>query len=190
MTPAKSVTSLDMQGLDGFIAYAGVEQNQMPLPVETWNPPDCGDIDMVIARDGSWTYNGTPIRRPALVRLFARLLRRDPDRYVLVTPVEKLGITVEDVPFLAVEMNGLTVRSNVGDVVTIGASHPLRFETDDNAAFIPYVRIRGGLDARLSQSLAREVAERIEERDGMPGIAAADAFFAIPGGNSHTFPTS
>ena len=106
-------------------------------PVETWNPDFCGDIDMVIHADGTWSYNGSPIGRPALVRLFSTVLRKDADgRTFLVTPVEKLGITVEDAPFQAVEMSRevgddgprLTFRTNVGDIVVAAdCEHPLRF---------------------------------------------------------------
>ena len=106
-----------------------------PPPVERWNPAYCGEIDMRIAADGTWHYMGTPINRPALVRLFSTVLRKDPERYVLVTPVERVGIAVEDVPFLAVEMavegegdgRQIAFRTNVEDVVQVGAVHPLRF---------------------------------------------------------------
>src|SRR5271165_1207451 len=105
-------------------------------PAPSWNPPDCGDIDMRIAADGTWFYCGSPIGRAPLVQLFASILRKDGERYVLVTPVEKVGVKVDDAPFLAVEMqveetNGepsLTFRTNVDDVVTAGREHPLRFE--------------------------------------------------------------
>ena len=107
------------------------------LPVNQWHPPFCGDIDMRIAHDGVWFYNGTPIERPAMVRLFARILRREDDRYYLVTPVEKVGITVEDVPFIAVGMDALNFSTNVGDMVAAGVDHPLRFETDANGAVRP-----------------------------------------------------
>ena len=107
-----------------------------PAPVHLWNPPFCGDIDMRIARDGTWFYRGTPIGRPALVKLFASILRKDLERYVLVTPVEKVGITVEDAPFLGVaferegedETQVLTLRTNVDDFVKISEKNPLRFE--------------------------------------------------------------
>src|ERR1700689_2100683 len=107
-----------------------------PAPVHLWNPPFCGDIDMRIARDGTWFYNGSPIGRLPLVQLFASILRRDEDRYVLVTPVERVGIKVDDAPFLGVELikhdasgaPSLTFRTNVEDFVTVDAAHPLRFE--------------------------------------------------------------
>ncbi|WP_244488141.1 DUF1285 domain-containing protein [Aureimonas sp. Leaf454] len=160
-------------------------------PVEMWNPDHCGDIDMVIRADGSWFYNGTPINRPALVRLFSTVLRRDEDgRTYLVTPVEKLGITVEDAPFLAVEMSRnerdgvsvLTFRTNVGDVVEAGPDHPLRFEiAGEGGGFEPYLRVRGRLDAKLTRALAFEIADAIEADDaGAPAIASGGAWFPLP----------
>src|SRR5947209_11503564 len=129
-----------LEGLTEAAHAAGGEQRRLP-PVHLWNPAFCGDLDMRIARDGTWFYNGTPIGRPALVRLFASILRKDEDRYVLVTPVEKVGIKVEDVPFIATSMrreagpasegkNGqsLLFETNMGDVTRAGSEHPLRFE--------------------------------------------------------------
>ncbi|MDQ4135338.1 MAG: DUF1285 domain-containing protein [Pseudomonadota bacterium] len=160
-------------------------------PVERWNPPYCGEIDMRIAADGSWHYNGSPIARPALVRLFSTVLRRDPERYVLVTPVERVGITVEDAPFLAVEMavegdgdaRQIAFRTNVDDLVRAGPEHPLRFERDPHDGVKPYVRVRGDLWARVTRSLALDLIDLGEVRivDGRPvyGIAVDGAFFPI-----------
>lgn len=168
-----------MQELPAFLRNLPQDK---PLPVDTWNPPFCGHIDMRIARDGTWFHNSTPITRPALVRLFSRVLRRDDDGYVLVTPVEKLGITVDDVPFIAVEMaqidDALTFRTNVDDGVTAGPDHPLRFTTD-NDSFIPYVEVRRGLEARLTRALAQDLAALAEDRDGVLGIASGPSFFPI-----------
>ncbi len=161
-------------------AYAGQDDPAQPLPVEDWNPPACGVIDIRIARDGAWFHEGRPIVRPALVRLFSRLLRKDADGYVLVTPVEKLAITVEDVPFIAVSMTQgsvLVFHTQVGDSVAADEEHPLRFETSDE--FRPYVRVRGGLEARLSQGVARDLAAMAEVRDGMAGVASGNSFFTI-----------
>lgn len=145
-------------------------------PVERWNPEFCGDIDMTIRADGSWTYLGTPIRRPALVRLFSTVLRKDEDgRTYLVTPAEKLGIRVEDAHFLAVEMSrdvvdgepALTFRTDAGDVVTAGREHPLRFAAEaGTASFRPYLSVRGRLEARLTRSLAYDLADFVELDDG------------------------
>src|SRR3954451_22663251 len=126
--------------LEGLTVAAREATNARPAgkglpPVHLWNPPFCGDLDMRIASDGTWFYMGTPIGRPALVKLFASVLRRDPERYVLVTPVERVGITVEDVPFMAVEMamegegrdRSVAFRTNLDDLVEVGPDHPLRF---------------------------------------------------------------
>jgi hypothetical protein len=160
-------------------------------PVERWNPPYCGEIDMRIAVDGSWHYNGSPIGRPALVRLFATILRKDAERYVLVTPVERVGIIVDDVPFVAGEMavegeggaRQIAFRTNVDDLVQVGPDHPLRFERDGTGGVKPYVRVRGGLWARVTRALALDLVALGEERDGdgqaVFGVAAANIFFPI-----------
>ena len=137
-----------------------------PRPVEKWNPDFCGDIDMRIAADGTWFYMGTPIGRHALVKLFASILRKDPERYVLVTPVERVGIKVEDAPFIAVEMavqragerQSISFRTNVDDVVRVGPDHPLRFERDADGGLKPYVRVRGDLWARVKRALMYDLA--------------------------------
>ena len=137
-------------------AGGGPAQRALP-PVEQWNPPFCGDIDMRIARDGTWFYCGTPIGRPALVRLFSTILRKDRDGYVLVTPVERVGIKVEDAPFLAVEMTVagqgadqvLRFRTNVEDCVEAGAGHPIRFEKAGFDGIKPYIHVRA-ICGRLS----------------------------------------
>jgi hypothetical protein len=168
------------------------EKTQQSLPpVEQWNPPFCGDIDMRIARDGTWFYCGTPISRPALVRLFSTILRKDPDGYVLVTPVEKVGIKVEDAPFLAVEMTVvqpqpeqvLHFSTNVGDLVEAGAGHPIRFEKTAHGGIKPYIHVRGGLWALATRALFLELAESGEtrEHEGAPcfGVVSAGVFFPM-----------
>lgn len=157
--------------------------------LERWNPPDCGDIDMRIADDGVWLYQGTPIGRTALVRLFASILRREGERYVLVTPVEKVGIKVDDVPFLAVEMthdaasDTLYFRTNLDDAVAAGAGAALRFEIDAAGGFRPYVEARAGLWARLTRALVPDLLALAQEReiDGrtVVGIVSAGVFFPI-----------
>ena len=138
---------------------------------------------MRIAADGTWFYAGTPITRPALVRLFASVLRRDPERFVLVTPAECVGIRVEDAPFAAVAMaeheGRLGFVSNVGDEVEVGGEHPLRFATDANGGIKPYVLVRDGLWARLTRSLAIELIDRAEDRDGTLAIRSGDAWFSL-----------
>lgn len=162
-----------------------------PPPVERWNPPYCGEIDMRIAADGSWHYMGSPINRPALVRLFSTVLRKDPERYVLVTPVERVGIAVEDAPFLAVEMavegeggeRQIAFRTNVDDLVQVGPDHPLRFELDKHGGVKPYVKIRGDLWALVTRALTMDLIALAEERDiagrSMFGIAAGQVFCPI-----------
>ncbi len=165
--------------------------NRLP-PVHLWNPPDCGEIDMRIAADGAWFYQGTPIGRPALVRLFASVLRREGDRYYLVTPVEKVAIRVDDAPFQAVEMRverndgGQTLhfRTNVEDWVACGPGHDLRFRPQEAAGGLkPYLHVRSGLWARLTRSVFYDLVDVGEERtlDGrrMFGVASRDAFFAM-----------
>jgi hypothetical protein len=137
--------------------------------VERWNPPFCGDLDMEIRADGTWFYMGTPIGRAPLVRLFSTVLRKDEDgKTYLVTPVEKVGIRVVDAPFVAVEMNVgekdgaplLTFRTNVGDVVEVGAEHPLRFEiSGENSELKPYLLVRGRLEALVSRAVMYDLVE-------------------------------
>nr|WP_244406212.1 DUF1285 domain-containing protein [Methylocella silvestris] len=166
--------------------------SQKPLPpVESWNTPFCGDIDMRIARDGSWIYQGAPMTRPALVRLFSTILRKDRERFVLVTPAECVGITVEDAPFIAVEMtpveeNGarsLRFLTNVGDSVTADSSHPLRFERGVADGLKPYVFVRGGLWALVARTLVADLVALGETRDHAGresfGVASGGAFFPI-----------
>lgn len=160
-------------------------------PVERWNPSYCGEIDMRIAADGTWHYNGSPIGRPALVRLFSTILRKDPERYVLVTPVERVGIEVEDAPFLAVEMavegegdtRQIAFRTNLDDLVQVGPDNAMRFEKDGTGGVKPYVRVRGDLWARVTRALTLDLVELGEERDvdGRPvfGIAIAGIFFEV-----------
>ena len=163
------------------------DSDRLP-PVERWNPAHCGDSEMRIARDGTWFHQGSPIGRPAMVRAFSRILRREPDGgYVLVTPVEKLDIAVEDAPFLAVEMKAedegrarrLGFRLNTGDYVTASADHPLRFaETDDGPR--PYLHVRGGMEALVSRAIYYELAElALAGDDDTPGVWSAGAFFPL-----------
>ncbi|WP_428981212.1 DUF1285 domain-containing protein [Methylopila turkensis] len=157
-------------------------------PVHKWSPERCGALDLVIRADGSWIYEGSPIRRPALVKLFSTVLRRDPDGYVLVTPAEKLDITVEDAPFLAVEMASegegerrrIRFRTNVDEVVDVGEGHALRFETAADGGFKPYVHIRSDLWALVARSAVYDLVELAEERDGVLGVWGGGRFFALP----------
>jgi hypothetical protein len=172
----------------------GARQAQPGLPpVHLWHPPFCGDIDMRIAKDGTWFYLGTPIGRPALVRLFSTILKRENNAYFLVTPVEKVGIRVDDAPFLAVEMHReadsrgpvLRFRSNVDDWVICDGSHRLRFEPSADGGLVPYLHVRADLWAKVTRALYYELVDIGEERvvDGRPmfGVASAGEFFAMAG---------
>jgi len=178
-------------GLAALVAQAGAQAQ--PRPVERWNPLHCGEIDIRIAADGTWSFRGSPVGREALVRLFASILRREPDGgHVLVTPVEKLGIRVDDAPFLAVELVSagqekervLTFRTNVGDIVAAGPEHPLRFAVEAGTGGLkPYLNVRGGLEALATRAVALElveIAEEAEEKDGRAGLWSGGAFFALP----------
>ncbi len=148
--------------LEALVARAGKHGKNLP-PVELWHPDFCGEIDMVIKRDGTWFYMGTPIGRAPLVRLFSTVLRKDDDgKTYLVTPVEKIEITVEDAHFVAVEMSPqgkgkdqvLTFRTNVGDVVEASDKNPLRFEiVEENQGVKPYLLVRGRLEALVSRAV-------------------------------------
>lgn len=131
-------------------------------PVHLWNPPHCGEIDIRIARDGTWYHEGSPIGRPALLRLFASVLRRDPDGFCLVTPAEKLRIAVDDAPFVAIgveEADGaLRFATNVGDVVEAGSEHPIRVAGEPGGEPRPYVEVRRGLEALIARPVFYELA--------------------------------
>ncbi len=180
-------------GLEG-IAQAVRRQGGRGLPpVHLWNPPFCGDLDLRIAGDGTWYYLKTPIGRPALVRLFASVLKREGDKYFLVTPVEKCGIQVDDAPFMAVEMQVeeggvggrvLHFRTNVDDWVACGKDHALRFEPEPGTGGLkPYLHVRGGLWAKVSRALFYDLVELGEERDiegrQMFGVVSGGEFFVM-----------
>lgn len=189
-TKVKKPADIDLAAL----AKAGGEEDDTSLPpVHLWNPPFCGDLDMRIASDGTWFYQGTPIGRHRLVKLFSRILRHDDDgKYYLVTPVEKVGLTVEDAPFLAVELHVensgseqiLRFRTNVDDWATAGEQHPLRFETAPvSQGLKPYLHIRGRLEALVNRAVYYELAELgcEHEVDGEPwfGLWSAGVFFPM-----------
>src|ERR1700749_2815200 len=179
-------------GLDTLAGAVG-KSTQKGLPrVHLWNPPYCGDLDMRIAADGTWFYLKTPIGRPALVRLFASVLKREGERYFLVTPVEKCGIQVDDAPFLAVELNitaggagrVLNFRTNVDDWVVCGPEHALRFEPEAGTGGLkPYLHVRRNLWAKVTRALFFDLVELGEERDvdgtTMFGVASAGPFFPM-----------
>lgn len=147
------------------------------LPLEDWNPPFCGDSRMRIARDGTWFHDGQVIARPGLVRLFASLLRREGEDYVLVTPGEKLSIAVEDVPFLAVALEEgprLTLVMRTGERVALDGQAGWVLKDG-----IPHVTVRPGLQARIARPLYYELAQRAEERDGLMGVASGAHFLVL-----------
>ncbi len=162
-------------GLDALLQAASEGRATGVRPVEKWNPPYCGDIGMEIRRDGTWFYQGSPIGRIALVKLFASILRKDDDgRTYLVTPAEKVDVAVEDAPFLAVEMavdgagreQRLTFRTNLDDVATVDADHPLRFEASGpDGGLKPYVVVRGRLEALATRAVYAELVELAAARD-------------------------
>ena len=173
-----------------IIAGAVKQAGKGPPPVHLWNPPFCGDLDMRIAADGTWFYLKTPIGRHALVKLFASVLKREGDKYFLVTPVEKCGIVVEDAPFLAVELKVeqggqvLSFRTNVDDWVTCGPDHVLRFEPEDlTGGLKPYLHVRRDLWAKVTRALFYDLVELGEEREvdgvAMFGVASGGEFFAM-----------
>ncbi|SDA19506.1 hypothetical protein SAMN02799622_02273 [Methylobacterium sp. UNC378MF] len=172
-------------------ALGGVPTRGLP-PVERWDPPYCGAIDIRIAADGTWHHNGSPIRRDKLVKLFASILRREPDgRTVLVTPVESVGIAVDDAAFVAVEMavdgtgkgRRISFRTNVDDLVSVDAEHALRFEEGSDGALKPYLHVRRGLWALVTRALTYDLVDLAEERvvDGEPwlGLWAGGTFHTI-----------
>jgi uncharacterized protein len=177
-------------GLETIAASLPREKGGLP-PVERWDPPFCGDIDMKIEADGTWFYQKTPIGRPALVRLFASILKREGDKYYLVTPVEKVGLIIVDAPFLAVELTveqaddqTLSFRTNVDDWVTAGLGHALKFIPEPGTGGLkPYLHVRRDLWAKVTRALFYDLVELGEERDiagkRMFGVASNGEFFAM-----------
>jgi uncharacterized protein len=184
------------QNLEGIAAAAKDAANASSAgrglpPVHLWNPPFCGDIDMRIASDGTWFYMGTPIGRPALVRLFSTILKREDGKHFLVTPIEKVGIRVDDAPFLAVEIlkekdcrgSLLRFRTNVDDWVACDSAHRLRFEAAADGGLTPYLHVRAELWAKVTRAIYYDLVDIGEERvvDGQSkfGIASSGEFFAM-----------
>ncbi|MGD9802922.1 MAG: DUF1285 domain-containing protein [Hyphomicrobiaceae bacterium] len=179
-------------GLSGLEALLKEQAGNSLPPVERWNPPYCGDIGMAIRRDGTWTYQNSPIGRKPLVRLFSRVLRRDPDgRFYLVTPVEKVDVAVEDAPFLAVEMEVsgtgrdqmLVFRTNVDDVAACGPEHPLRFEVEAGSGGLkPYLLVRGRLEALVTRAVYYDLVElAVPDETGRLGIWSNGHFYVMEG---------
>ena len=150
-------------------------------PVQLWNPPFCGDIDMRIARDGTWFYEGSKITRPSLVGLFSSILKLEDGKFFLVTPVEKVGITVDDAPFVAVdfEQNGADIvfETQVGDSVTVGPENAVRIEFAEDGEPSPYLHVRAGLEALIDRKSFYRLVEVGAHHEGMFGIWSDGAFF-------------
>ncbi|MDQ2861929.1 MAG: DUF1285 domain-containing protein [Pseudomonadota bacterium] len=175
-------------GLAGVVAAATQAPGRGLPPVHLWNPAHCGEIDIVIKRSGLWFHDGTPIGREALVRLFSTVLRKDPEGFVLVTPVEKLAIAVEDAPFVAVRVDrigeALRFATNVGDAVEAGPDNAIRVTVDETTGEPrPYLHVRRGLEALIVRPVFYELAEMAEDRDlaggPTPCVASNGVWFPI-----------
>lgn len=164
-----------------------------PAPVDRWNPPFCGDIDLVIKTDGLWYYAGTPIGRPKLVQLFASVLKREGEQYFLVTPVEKVRVQVEDVPFMIIAVacqqatgsQTFCLETSLGDRFSLDADHPLRMGGSADSP-VPYVMVRGGMEGRLSRPVYYELANYAEcevtDRGEVYTLLSAGERFELSGG--------
>ncbi len=181
-------------GLEGVIAAAKQAPGRGLPPVHLWNPAHCGEIDIVIRKDGTWFHEGSPIGREALVRLFSTVLRKDPDGFHLVTPVEKMKITVEDAPFIATRVDregeGLRFLTNVGDEVVAGPENEIRVEMDAATGEPrPYLHVRRGLEALIARPVFYELVELAQERDTPEGprlgVESNGAWFPIGPAGAH-----
>jgi hypothetical protein len=178
---------IELQGVSFAELQKLIDERRLP-PVDRWNPERCGHSGMRIARDGTWYHEGAPIRRPAMVRLFSTVLRREPDgRHMLVTPVEKLEIDVESTAFRAIEMQSegegrdrqIAFRLDSGDALILGPDHALRLIDTENGAS-PRILVRHGLEAELSRPVYYELAElALSEGGDSPGVWSNGAFFPL-----------
>ena len=184
MSGQKAVTP----SAEGLAASVRATKTRGLPPVHLWNPPFCGDLDIRIARDGTWFYLGTPFGRPELVKLFSSILKKEGDRYFLVTPVEKVGIVVEDAPFVAVDFTVtgegrdqvLTFQTQVGDLAAAGPDHPIRVERDaDTGEPSPYVLVRANLEALIDRKSFYRLVDLGCHHDGWFGVWSGGAFFPI-----------
>ncbi|MEM9869834.1 MAG: DUF1285 domain-containing protein [Pseudomonadota bacterium] len=184
MSAQKTVTP-DAEGLVASITAA--KTRGLP-PVHLWNPPFCGDLDMRIARDGTWFYQGTPIGRPGLVKLFSSILKREGGKYFLVTPVEKVGITVDDAPFVAIDFDAqgegpqqsLRFVTHVDDMAKAGSAHPIRVERDpETGEPSPYILIRANLEALIDRKSFYRLVDLGVHHEGWFGVWSDGQFFGI-----------
>lgn len=184
MSAQKTVTP----SAEGLVASVNAAKSRGLPPVHLWNPPFCGDLDMRIARDGTWFYQGTPIGRFELARLFSTILKLENGKYFLVTPVEKVGITVDDAPFVAVDFivegdgqaQKLTFETNMGDVTVAGEENAIRVERDATTGEpSPYVHVRAGLEALIDRKSFYRLVDIGAHHDGWFGLWSGGEFFRI-----------
>ncbi|PTX54741.1 hypothetical protein C8N43_3561 [Litoreibacter ponti] len=187
MAKGTGAQKLEMPSAESIAASAQeVAKGGMP-PVDKWNPPFCGDLDMRIARDGTWFYLGTPIGRAGLVKLFSSIIRKDGDDYFLVTPVEKVGIIVDDAPFVALDFDAvgegdaqkLRFETHVGDRFIAGPDNPIRVAYDDEGEPSPYVLVRRNLEALIDRKSFYRLVDLGTHHDGWFGVWSGGAFFPI-----------
>lgn len=187
---AKTMTSQNVVNLsaDGIAASAKKAKGHGLPPVHLWNPPFCGDLDMQILKDGTWVHEGGKINRPEMVKLFSSILRKEGESYFLVTPVEKVGITVEDAPFVATDVTAkgegdtlnLIFETHVGDMVIANQEHPIRVDIDaDSGEPAPYVMVRAGLEARIDRKTFYRMVDLGTEIDGWFGVTSSGTFFPL-----------
>lgn len=184
MSAQKDVTP----SAEGIAASARAAETRGLPPLHLWNPPFCGDLDIRIARDGTWFHEGSPIRRVELVRLFSSILKIENGKYMLVTPVEKVGITVDDAPFVAVDLavsghgteQKLRFETHVGESVAAGPDHPIRVDRDaETGEPSPYVMVRNGLEALIDRKTFYRMVEIGTDHDGWFGLWSDGQFFAM-----------
>ena len=184
MSGQKTVTP----SAESLVASVSAAKTRGLPPVHLWNPPFCGDLDMRIARDGTWFYQGTPIGRPGLVKLFSSIIKKEGDEYFLVTPVEKVGITVDDAPFVAVdfEVTGegnaqvLTFVTQVDDQAVASDDLPIRVDRDpETGEPSPYVRVRANLDALIDRKSFYRLVEVGSHHNDWFGVWSSGTFFPI-----------
>jgi len=188
MAKAMSGQNTVTPSAEGLAAAARAVKGRGLPPVHLWNPEFCGDLDMRIARDGTWFYLGTPIGRFELVKLFSSILKLENGKYFLVTPVEKVGITVDDAPFVAVDFEAtgsgpnqvLTFSTHVGDEVVAGPDHPIRVQRDAKTGEpSPYVMVRAGLEALIDRKSFYRLVDLGAHHDGWFGLWSSGHFFGV-----------
>lgn len=191
MTKGTSAQKLEMPSAESIAASAQEATKGGLPPVELWNPPFCGDLDMRIARDGTWFYLGTPIGRPGLVKLFSSIIRKDGNKYFLVTPVEKVGISVDDAPFVAVDFDvagagkeqKLRFATHVDDRFIAGPEHPIRVTYGEDGEPSPYVLVRRNLEALIDRKSFYRLVDlgthHIHDGESWFGVWSSSRFFPI-----------